>query len=228
MESLEKIYLERLGPTWYEILESYILSVDFAKVRDAITQSMQQTAVYPVPTLAFEAFRLCPYDTTKVVIIGQDPYHNGTANGLAFSANKLNPSLRNIIAAIEAEYGSYFWRSYDLTDLAVQGVLLLNTALTVERGKPGSHLHLWRDFTKIVVTALKQKEHLVWMAWGKYAKTIIGEVPPNHLLLEAIHPAATVYNHDLNFEPQFKRCDEYLFNLNMSAIQWQNETDLPF
>jgi uracil-DNA glycosylase len=229
MEDIANKYEQLLGHSWYEQLEHYILSNDFLKLRDYIISRCNRTAVYPDADMAFKAFKTCPYNKVKVVIFGQDPYPDGTATGIAFSTNgKLNPSIREILKAMQEDLGTQHYRSTNLDDLAYQGVLLVNAALTVEHGKPGSHLEVWRNFTNAVVSSLLQKETLVWMLWGKSANELVKEVPSKHLLLSTVHPAAVSYNEGLKFYPEFAQCNTYLKSKGLEEINWFYEDDLPF
>ena len=230
MEDLVQIYSKRLGGSWTALLEEYLTSEHFQQVRGYLQVRSTKTAIYPTAELAFTAFQLCSYQSTNVVIIGQDPYPNDTANGLAFStSHKLTPSLRNILDAMLVELNTPYWRSYDFSDLALQGVLLMNAALTVEHGKPGSHLHIWKPFTEIVIRCLKEKESLVWMIWGEKAAELVGQIPDNHLALYTVHPAASFYNTNLKFSPRFDLVNSYLITHGLNPIEWALASDdLPF
>lgn len=228
---LEQLMLDRLGTSWYEQLESFIISEEFDKIRDYLALESENKIIYPPADKAYNAFKYCSYDKTKVVIVGQDPYHDGSANGLAFSTDggKLPPSLRIILDTMSKEFDKRYYRYTNFYDLADQGVLLINTALSVEKKKPGSHIHIWKPFTETVISTLKQKPYLVWMLWGKQALDAVGELPIGHDALVTVHPAATTYQPELKFEPRFQQANELLIRHGLEPITWYNEDDdLPF
>lgn len=177
--------------------------------------------VYPPEHLRYKAFELCP--NPEVIIIGQDPYHTpGVADGLAFSTQcgKIPPSLRNILIELEASTG-IGRTNPDLSDWARQGVLLMNTALSVEEGKPGSHAKLWRDFTKSKLEELSQKRNLVVMLWGnhakKYRKIFTRE---DTLILEAAHPSPLSAHKGFFGCNHFELCNRYLVSKGRLPIDW--------
>ena len=226
---LDELMYNRMGASWYEQLEEYILSDNYQKVREYLDKRSEDTIIYPDAEQAFAAFKASPYESTKVVILGQDPYHDGSANGLAFSTYvKLTPSLRVILNSMSEELGLKYYRSTNLIDIAEQGVLLLNTAMSVERKKAGSHLHIWKEFIDTVLSRLYDKTYLVWMLWGNSAKEAVSP-PQHHSVLSTNHPAAKIYNPDVEFKPQFLKCNELLRSHGLSEINWfYNEDDLPF
>lgn len=187
--------------------------------------------VFPPKSQIFRAFELCPYKDVKVIIIGQDPYHTaGQANGLAFScvSEPIQPSLRNILKEVERstkkDIKSYKIERGDLEPWATQGVLLLNTVLTVQAGKARSHAGKgWEEITQtILYTLLEQKRHLVVMQWGKDAAQI--RVPKDakqhHLFLQASHPSP--FSYKISFEGcnHFALCNEYLVKHDIQPIAW--------
>lgn len=204
---------------WRSLLEP-ILSKHFPNIISP--------TIYPPPDDIFNAFKCCPFNDLKVVILGMDPYPNqGEANGLAFSisgSTKLPPSLRNIFKELEAEY--HIKRTNpDLTDLAQQGVLLLNTALTVLPNNPGSHIEQWKPFTTALIQSLNNHSQtnnipLVFMLWGNHAKSYKKYLTsPNILILEHTHPSP------LSRKPfignnHFKLANEYLEKNNKQSIAW--------
>lgn len=151
--------------------------------------------VYPLKEDVFRAFELCDFDETKIVIIGQDPYHQkGQANGLAFSVNKemkLPPSLRNIFKELESDLGIKNTKG-DLTNWAKQGILLLNTTLTVRDSEPMSHQKKgWEIFTSKWIEHLSEnKEGLIFVLWGKHAQSLMSVIDSKkHLILKSVHPS---------------------------------------
>ncbi|HEX7041898.1 MAG TPA: uracil-DNA glycosylase, partial [Patescibacteria group bacterium] len=193
------------------------------KIRDQYLNSK----VYPPSKNVFEAFNLCPFDKVKVVIVGQDPYHGARqANGLSFSVNKdipLPPSLKNIYKEIHEDLGITPENSGDLSRWAKQGVLMLNSVLTVLAGKPASHSGLgWEKFTDSVISALNSKrEHIVYMLWGKYAREKGAVIDrEKNLVLTSGHPSP--YSANLFFgNHHFSSCNKYLEKYNPPPIDWR-------
>lgn len=182
--------------------------------------------VYPPPKNVFRAFDLCPFDKVKVVILGQDPYHGPKqANGLCFAVNdgvSLPPSLKNIYKEIHDDLKIDPLPSGDLSRWARQGVLLLNSVLTVAAGAPASHSKKgWEAFTDAVITALNyDREHVVYMLWGKYAQTkgLVIDREKN-LVLESGHPSP--YSaHLFHGNHHFSRANEYLKEHGQTPIDW--------
>lgn len=183
--------------------------------------------VYPNPKNIFNAFNLCPFDKVEVVILGQDPYHGPRqANGLAFAVNEdvpVPPSLRNIFKEIESDMGKKVDHNPDLSRWAGQGVLLLNATLTVRARSAGSHQGKgWEQFTDAAVRALStEREHLVFMLWGNYAKEkgkIIDR--DKHLVLEAAHPSPFSADHGFFGCKHFSRANAYLVEHDKTPIVW--------
>jgi len=191
-------YEANFGKGWFLSLLPFLRSQAMEDIRLKILDRRKKAIVYPPTEDMFKAFKLCPWEDTRVVIIGQDPYHTpGYANGLAFSsgeANKLPPSLRNILTELENDIFDGFniniYEKYDLTPWAKQGVLLINTALTVEKGKAGSHSDIWPKFTEAVLTALQDKTGVIYVLWGNHAKSYKSLIREEHnYILEAAHPS---------------------------------------
>lgn len=183
--------------------------------------------VYPPAQKVFSAFNECPLDNVKVVIVGQDPYHGPSqANGLSFAVNDgitLPPSLKNIYKEIKNDLGITPHPSGDLSRWAKQGVLLLNSVLTVCANTPASHGKKgWEQFTDATIAAVnKNKTHVVYLLWGRYAQTKGLTVNREHnLVLESAHPSpfsATLFhgNH------HFSKCNEYLVKNGLTPIDWR-------
>lgn len=228
-------------PVWNDIISTFLESETGQKVKQTIKEKRESgVTIFPEPQDLFKAFRLCHYDKLKVVILGQDPYHNGVADGLAFSSKnpgKRPPSLKNIFAEImRTEYGpgvvdAYVFPTNDLTPWAEQGVLLLNTALSVESGKAGSHAKLGWDG---LITAVMKKcnEHpkpVVYMLWGNQAKDY-GELVtnPNHLKLEGYHPQAQNYpggdSKAFVGNNHFEQCEQFFVKKQILNINWRTTT----
>ena len=182
--------------------------------------------IAPRPQDIFKAFELCSYQKTKVIIFGQDPYFQaGLANGLAFSVNKNYPipaSLKNIYKEIKNDTGILLNRDGSLESWASQGVLLLNSCLTVEVSNPGSHVGIgWEDFIKEIIFLLNKKNNLVFLLWGNNAKKYGKYINPNsHLILTAAHPSPLSAYKGFFGCKHFSKCNEYLKANGILEINW--------
>ena len=189
-------------------------------------QYLKNKKIAPLPMDIFKAFELCSYQETKVVIFGQDPYfQDGLANGLAFSVDKNNPipaSLKNIYKEIKNDIGVILSKNGSLDSWASQGVLLLNSCLTVEVSKPGSHSGAgWENFIKEVVLLLNKKNNLVFLLWGKNAKKYKKYINPNsHLVLTAPHPSPLSAYRGFFGCKHFSKCNAYLKANGIIEINW--------
>jgi uracil-DNA glycosylase len=220
--------MENLIPVdWRTILASEVAKPYFKALDRTISTEYQTKTIYPAKQTIFSAFTHCPFSDVQVVILGQDPYHGaGQAQGLSFSVPdnlKLPPSLRNIYKELEGDLGLTPNVSGDLTNWAKQGVLLLNSTLTVEAGKPGSHQGLgWEIFTDAVIKKISdQKEQVVFLLWGKYAaakKSLINE--SKHLVLVAPHPSPfSAYTGFFGCR-HFSQTNDYLKKHGKKTIVW--------
>lgn len=183
--------------------------------------------IYPPAGKIWAAFDSTPFDSVKVVIIGQDPYHGpGQANGLAFSVNKgipFPPSLRNIFEEIKAETGTPIPADGDLTRWATQGVLLLNSSLCVREGSPASLSAIgWEEFTDAAVRTLaEQKKNLVFLLWGRHAIDKQRLIPSGrHLILTSPHPSPLSAHRGFMGNGHFLKTNEYLISNGKTPIQW--------
>lgn len=200
----------------------------FVNLTDYVRQEYLHTQCFPPGHLIFNAFNLCPFDKVKVVIIGQDPYHEpGQAMGLSFSVPEgivMPPSLINIFKEIELDLGIPMPHSGDLTRWAEQGVLLLNATLTVRAHSANSHQQLgWSQFTDAAIKALNaHREHIVYMLWGSYARSKKMYIDPvKNCILESVHPSPLSANRGGWFgQHQFSRCNEYLKANGLEPIKW--------
>ncbi|MBR0390353.1 MAG: uracil-DNA glycosylase [Prevotella sp.] len=200
----------------------------FVGLTNSVRAEYQQYTCYPPGKLIFNAFNLCPFDKVKVVIIGQDPYHEpGQAHGLSFSVQdgiQFPPSLQNIFKEIQADLGTPIPTSGNLTRWAEQGVLLLNASLTVRAHQANSHSSLgWQKFTDAAIQALAQnRQHLVYMLWGGYARSKAYMIEKkNNLVIESVHPSPLIANRGGWFgQHQFSRCNAYLEQNGQAPIQW--------
>ncbi len=184
--------------------------------------------IYPHQNLIFNAFEQCLLEEIKVVIIGQDPYHGaGQANGLAFSVNvgqKIPPSLRNIYKELKDDVGFEIPTHGDLTAWAKQGVLLLNSVMTVEEGKPGSHqLKGWETFTDAVINKISGENNgIVFLLWGNYAKSKMELIDASkHKIFTAAHPSPLSAYQGFFHCKHFSKTNEYLLQQGKKPISWQ-------
>ena len=222
----------KIENSWQNQLQNEFEKDYFKALMDNLELEYQRFECYPPKDLIFNAFTQCEFENTKVVILGQDPYHGeGEANGLAFSVNdgvKIPPSLRNIYREINAEYDTIFepieQSSGNLERWAQQGVLLLNATLTVRKDTPNSHKHLhWQQFTDAVISLLSQeKEHLVFILWGAFAQKkakLIDE--KKHLILTSGHPSPMSANQGKWFgNNHFLETNNYLKNKGLNQVNW--------
>ena len=215
-----------LDPEWQELLKDELNSLNFAKIISFLNS--QTATIYPPKELIFNAFNLCKPSDLKVIIIGQDPYHNaGEAMGLAFSVPsdvKIPPSLKNIFKELfdDLDCDIFTSRSSDLTSWANQGVLLLNTALTVEQNSPVSHSKIgWQIFTAGVIRVINAKfDHCVFMLWGNHAKNLASLIDPKrHMILEAAHPSPLARGAFFGSR-HFSQCNAYLLAHGKAKINW--------
>ena len=214
--------------SWKRQLEGEFEKPYFASLAAAVRQEYTTAPCYPPARLVFNAFNLCPFDSVKVVIIGQDPYHEpGQAHGLSFSVLPgvpFPPSLQNIFQEISSDLGTPMPADGDLTRWASQGVLLLNATLTVRAHQANSHSRLgWQTFTDAAIQALARgREHLVYMLWGGYARSKAYMIDRSrNLVLESVHPSPLSANRGGWFgQHQFSRCNEYLSQQGLTPILW--------
>lgn len=199
----------------------------FASLTQFVREEYRQHTCYPPGGLIFNAFNLCPFDRVKVVIIGQDPYHEpGQAHGLSFSVNEgvpFPPSLQNIFKEINSDMGKPMPQSGDLTRWARQGVLLLNATLTVRAHQAASHQRRgWEEFTDAAIKALNaDRDHLVFILWGSYARGKAALIDRSrHLILESAHPSPLSAYRGFFGNHQFSRCNAYLQQNGEQPIEW--------
>ncbi|NCI79511.1 uracil-DNA glycosylase [Acinetobacter kanungonis] len=229
-QQLHKLDKVQLDASWKYGLSDFLLSPQMDELRDFLVSEKQaQKEIYPPSSLIFNAFNTTPLEQVKVVILGQDPYHGpNQAHGLSFSVQKgiaLPPSLRNIFHELHADMGVEIPRHGDLTHWAEQGVLLLNSVLTVEAGQPTSHQKRgWENFTDHVIDVLnEQREHIVFILWGAYAQRKGQRIDPNrHLILKAAHPSPLAANRGGFFGCKvFSKTNNYLKHNGIEPIDWQ-------
>lgn len=229
-EVLKDKFQKLLGKEWYKILEPYLETRDFSNLTLELFKERRIHTVYPEKgsDLLFKAFRTTPFSKVKVVILGQDPYHDGSYDGFAFSnTEKLapSPSLRNILKEVEDDVYDGFQLSQDLSlqRWAEQGVLLINTAHTVRKGEPGSHLHLWDMFTARVIHSLvNNHKPMVWILWGAKARKHLESrvLSKDHLKLTSAHPSPFSAYSGFFGNKHFTQANEFLLNHNKEPITW--------
>lgn len=218
----------KINDSWAERLGNEFAQPYFSQLTDFVRHEYATTTCYPPGRLIFNAFNLCPFDSVKVVIIGQDPYHEaGQAMGLSFSVPDgvaMPPSLQNIFKEIQGDLGIGVPQSGNLTRWAEQGVLLLNATLTVRAHQAGSHQrHGWERFTDAAISRLSEgRDHLVFILWGGYARTKASLIDRSrHLVLESVHPSPLSANRGGWLgNHHFSRCNEYLSGHGMDPINW--------
>ena len=223
--------MEKIAKTWNEFFKK-LQNEDFClKLNDFLNKEYRDYTCYPPRELLFNAFRLTPLDKVKVVIVGQDPYHEpGQAMGLSFSVPegiKVPPSLVNIYKEIAQEYNCKMnFSSGDLTYLANQGVLLLNSILSVRAHQALSHnIEEYRLFLARVLEVLDhQNQPIVFLLWGGPARKLKAYLHnPSHLILECIHPSPLAANHGGWFgNNHFKKANQYLVEKGVKGINWPN------
>ncbi|KEG03176.1 uracil-DNA glycosylase, putative [Plasmodium vinckei vinckei] len=207
---------------WYEHLEGELKKNYFKNMYLRIKDERKKKVIYPPENLVFTAFLKTPLSKIKVVIVGQDPYHQkGQAMGLCFSVPigiKIPPSLKNILKEIKqkSDHG-------DLTSWTEQGVFLLNTSLTVEENKPASHKSYgWETFTDKVIDIINEKKkQIVFMLWGNFAIKKCAKIDTKkHFILKSGHPSPLSIKHFVNCD-HFNKCNNFLIKNNMSPIKWE-------
>ena len=218
----------KIESSWKEKLQGEFEQDYFNELTAFVKKEYQEGKVYPTPKNIFRAFDLCPFDKVKVVILGQDPYHGaGQANGLCFAVNEgvtAPPSLKNIFKEIEDDLGKpLLHRTGDLERWAEQGVLLLNATLTVRAHIAGSHQEKgWERFTDAVIRVLsEEREHLVFILWGNYAKAKGAHIDRSkHLVIESAHPSPFSAANGFFGSKPFSKANEYLIARNETPIEW--------
>lgn len=224
---VDKIMNVKIEESWKTALTDEFNKEYFIKLTDFVRgEYLSGKAVYPAPANIFNAFNLCPLDKVKVVIIGQDPYHEpGQAHGLCFSVlppTPIPPSLVNIYKEIENDLGRPSKTHGDLTSWAEQGVLLLNATLTVQAHLAASHAGKgWEQFTDAVIRAVAKQENIVYMLWGAYAQRKAEFVnPEKNLILKSVHPSPLSASRGFFGNHHFSRANEYLTEYGKIPIDW--------
>lgn len=225
MNNLNSLFKAWPTPIIEEINKDYFLNI-LKKIHE---QSLAGTPILPADNQIFNAFEACHFKDIKVVILGQDPYHGaGEANGLSFSVNKgvkIPPSLRNIFKELQADINGFtIPANGDLSKWAQQGVLLLNSSLTVIENQAGSHSHIgWQLFTDEIIRAISDyKENVAFILWGAHAQSKKHLIHSSkHCILESAHPSPlSAYRGFFNSKP-FSKTNAYLSSKGKLPIDWQ-------
>lgn len=217
----------KIEESWKEALSAEFEKDYFIKLTDFVRgEYLAGKHIYPAPANIFNAFNLCPLDKVKVVIIGQDPYHEpGQAHGLCFSVlppTPVPPSLVNIYREIQDDLGRPSVTHGDLTSWARQGVLLLNATLTVQAHAAASHTGRgWEQFTDAVIRTVAARDNIVYMLWGSFAQRKAEFVnPQTNLVLKSVHPSPLSAHRGFFGNHHFSRANEYLTAHGKSPIEW--------
>lgn len=221
-----------LPPKWAKLSEKSDLKATLNELTILYNNAKNTESVYPPHKKIFAALTLTSPENVRVVIIGQDPYHGpNQANGLAFSVNSdssLPPSLKNIFKELSSDLGCAPPRSGDLSKWAQQGVLLLNTTLTVSKGKAASHAKWpWYEVTKSLVASLAENnQHIVFILWGKHAQKFKEFIPTRHTVLESVHPSPLSARKGFFGSAPFSRANLALKAHQQGEIDWCLSSEL--
>ncbi len=212
---------------WKSILQPEFDKAYFKELTKFVRAEYGSNTIYPPASQIFNAFDLCPFDQTKVVILGQDPYHGpNQAHGLCFSVNKgikMPPSLVNIYKELHTDVGIQIPDHGNLEHWAQQGVLLLNATLTVQAHQAGSHQKRgWEQFTDAVIkTVAEQSENIVFLLWGAYAQKKAQLIDANkHLILKSVHPSPLSAHRGFFGNKHFSTANQYLVENNKTPVNW--------
>lgn len=218
----------QIAKNWFEILKEEFEKEYFKKLQAWLDEECSKNVVFPPTNLIFSALNMVKFKDVKVVIIGQDPYHEiGQAMGMSFSVPEgidVPPSLKNIYKEIESEYNIKCEESGDLTRWARQGVLLLNAVLTVRKGQANSHKNMgWENLTSEIIKKLNQREEpVVFLLWGANARAL-GQYVTNkqHLVLTSAHPSPLSAYNGFFGNGHFKKCNNFLEKIGKTPIDWK-------
>lgn len=217
----------KISKSWYELLKPEFEKPYYHELQQFLDAEYHHHTIYPDADNVFCALNLVPYQNVKVVIIGQDPYHEPRqAHGLSFSVQKgvgVPPSLQNIYKEIQNDLGYPIPTTGDLTQWAKQGVLLLNSVLTVRRGAANSHKGKgWEQFTSAIIRLLSERnDPVIFMLWGNNAKNVGAVVDKTkHFVLTAPHPSPLSAYAGFFGCKHFSKCNEFLRSMNKTEIDW--------
>lgn len=222
---------QNIHSSWKEFFNEQKKQTYFQELEQFLQQEQQtycpDLQLYPPPNLVFNSLNQCPFEQVKIVLLGQDPYHNvGQAMGLSFSVPKdvkIPPSLKNIYKELQNDLGIKCPQDGDLTKWSQQGVLLLNSALTVRQHCPNSHAKYWTPFTDNLIKYLSDQGDIIFILWGGYAKKKkkLINTNKNHIL-EANHPSPLSCNRGGFWGCRhFSQCNQLLEKMNKKPIQWE-------
>jgi len=231
--SVEKVMIDLFGIGWYNAMRTYLQSQDFAKLGHWLMAERKQKTVYPEQKNVFKAFQLTPYEKVKVVFLGLDPYiRKDQATGLSFGVElsenmmKVPPSLKTIIKELESDLDTLCLEfDYSLEGWAKQGVLMLNTSLTVVEGQTNSHLQMWQPFTLEVIDAINDmNQNVIFILLGNTAQSYEKYLDPESTrVIKAPHPAAEAYaggKAGFYGSKIFSKCNAMLYMLEKEEINW--------
>ena len=217
----------KITPEWDKILEQEFCSENYLKLREFLKEEYSTKTIYPSMFDIFNSMKITAFSDIKVVLLGQDPYHNqGQAMGLSFSVPEgidKPPSLVNMFKELKSELGIEINKSGDLTGWAKQGVLLLNTVLTVREHQPNSHKGKgWEQFTDSIIKKISDlKQGVVFLLWGANARSKKALIDKNkHLILECAHPSPLSAYNGFFGSGHFKKTNEYLIKMGKTPIDW--------
>ena len=214
--------------SWREFVESEAEKPYFRKLMRKVDAEREKAEVFPSREDMFSCFRACPLEKTRVVIVGQDPYHGaGQAHGMSFSVKKgvkNPPSLQNIFKELHVDLGCEIPSHGFLENWAKQGVLLINTSWSVEKGKPASHANFgWMEFSENILEMLNDfDEPLVFVLWGAHAQKVGAKITnPKHLKIETAHPSPFSANRGFFGSKPFSKTNDFLRKNNRGEIDWR-------
>ena len=214
--------------SWREFVESEAEKPYFRKLMRKVDAEREKAEVFPSREDMFSCFRACPLEKTRVVIVGQDPYHGaGQAHGMSFSVKKgvkNPPSLQNIFKELHVDLGCEIPSHGFLENWAKQGVLLMNTSWSVEKGKPASHANFgWMEFSENILEMLNDfDEPLVFVLWGAHAQKVGAKITnPKHLKIETAHPSPFSANRGFFGSKPFSKTNDFLRKNNRGEIDWR-------
>lgn len=212
---------------WDTVLDSEYHKEYFANIVKFVNKVYKEKTIFPPKARILSALDITDYNDVKVVILGQDPYHGiGEANGLAFSVNdgvKIPPSLKNIYKELHDDLGIEIPNTGNLESWAKEGVLLLNSVLTVEKDKPASHKNIgWETFTDSIIKKLNERDKpIVFILWGNFAKSKKELITnPKHLVLTSSHPSPFSVNYGFFGSKPFSKTNEFLRRNGIKEIDW--------
>jgi len=224
--------IESLSTSWEKFLKNEFEKDYFKKLSEYIDIERKTQIVFPPLELTFAALNLTSHEKVKVVILGQDPYHNhNQANGLSFSVNNgisIPPSLKNIFKELQSDLRCKVPRSGNLESWAKQGVLLLNATLSVRAHEPGSHQKKgWETFTDTIIELIsKNYKHIVFILWGNFAQQKVKLIDEKkHFIIKSVHPSPFSARNGFFGSKPFSKCNDYLTSVSKETIDWNLADD---